>query len=163
MRAVAQWANSQPTPPPGSASSRLSVNSCPTIRRRPAPSARRMPISFTRAAARASSRFATLAQATSNTRPETHKASMAPRRSAFVPSVIRPSGSETICTFVSALFSGYCSASASAIRFKSASACARVTPGLSRPSALNLAQPRSVSQAPPVPRVADIISGTQNA
>ncbi len=47
----------------------LSVRNCRTSRDRRAPSARRSPISFCRAVARASRRFATLAQAMSRTSP----------------------------------------------------------------------------------------------
>src|ERR1035441_5102740 len=56
-----------PSNPPAMESIRLSVRNCRTMRARPAPSARRTPISFCRAVARASSRFATLAQAMTST------------------------------------------------------------------------------------------------
>ena len=64
-----QNASSRPTAPPASAMSTLSVSSCWTIRPRLAPSAVRSAISLRRDAARASSRFATLAHAISSTRP----------------------------------------------------------------------------------------------
>ena len=62
-----QKAKSTPTAPPSAASSTLSVNSCRIRRQRPAPTASRTLISALRKAARASSRFATLAQAISST------------------------------------------------------------------------------------------------
>ncbi len=64
-----QYASSRPSTPPASASSRLSVSSWRTSRSRLAPSAVRTAISFERAAARASNRLATLAQAMSSTNP----------------------------------------------------------------------------------------------
>ena len=57
--------------PPIEASTRLSVRNCRTSRPRLAPNARRTAISRRRPEARASSRLATLAQATSNTMPAT--------------------------------------------------------------------------------------------
>ena len=64
-----QPANSTPSPPPMRERTRLSVSSCRTSRQRLAPSAVRMAISFWRAAARASSRLATLAQVMIRTKP----------------------------------------------------------------------------------------------
>ena len=58
-----------PSAPPATASSTLSVSSWRTIRPRLAPSAARTAISFCRASARDSSRFATFAQAMSSTKP----------------------------------------------------------------------------------------------
>ena len=62
-----QKAKSTPTAPPNAASNTLSVSSCRTSRHRPAPTASRTLISAPRKAARASSRFATLAHAISST------------------------------------------------------------------------------------------------
>ena len=61
-----QLANNKPMAAPALASSTLSVNNCRIKRTRPAPTARRIAISFHRAAALASSRFAMLAQAISS-------------------------------------------------------------------------------------------------
>ena len=61
--------SSAPSPPPTTASSRLSVSNCRTMRIRSAPSARRTAISRTRPDARDSSRFAILTQAMSSTKP----------------------------------------------------------------------------------------------
>lgn len=63
-------ASSNPATPPITESSKLSVIHCRKIIHRPAPSARRTLISRCRAPTRASSRFARLAQASSNTNPE---------------------------------------------------------------------------------------------
>jgi hypothetical protein len=68
-------ANSTPSAPPSPASSRLSVSNWRTRRDRPAPIARRTDSSRCRAAARASSRLATLAHAISSTSPTTAESS----------------------------------------------------------------------------------------
>ena len=60
-----------PTNPPTAASTRLSVRICETIRRRLAPSAERTANSRVRDIVRARSRFATLAQHISSTKPTT--------------------------------------------------------------------------------------------
>src|SRR5215510_16560181 len=60
-------AKSNPAPPPKMASKILSVNNCRITRLRLAPRQRRTPISFWRAAARASCRLAMLEQAMSST------------------------------------------------------------------------------------------------
>ena len=60
-----------PAMPPPIASRTLSVSACATICRGVAPRARRTAVCPRRATARASSRFATLAQAISSTRPQT--------------------------------------------------------------------------------------------
>ena len=62
-----QRRHASPAMPPAAASTRLSVSIWRTSRPRPAPSAVRTPTSRSRAALRASSRFATLTQATSST------------------------------------------------------------------------------------------------
>ena len=64
-----QTARKTPAAPPSSESSTLSVRSWRTIRPRPAPRLKRMASSFWRAVARAISRLATFAQATSSTSP----------------------------------------------------------------------------------------------
>ena len=66
-----QTANSRPATAPKTASSRLSDTICRITRRRAAPMAMRMEISRCRTAARASSRFAMLAQAINSTSPTT--------------------------------------------------------------------------------------------
>jgi len=70
-RLLPQTANSKPPAAPNTESSRLSDISWRMTRRRAAPIAMRMEISRWRAAARASSRLAILAQAISSTRPTT--------------------------------------------------------------------------------------------
>ena len=70
--------STMPVTPPSSASTRLSVSSCRTMRPRPAPSAVRTAISRLRTVARASSSEATLTQAMSRTNataPEQHEQS----------------------------------------------------------------------------------------
>ena len=66
-RGVPQRASSNPTKPPVNDNKTLSVSSCLMMRQRPAPSARRIAISFCRAEARINSRLATLAQAINRT------------------------------------------------------------------------------------------------
>jgi hypothetical protein len=61
------WASPRPSPAPAIASRNASLMSCETTRQREAPSADRIATSLVRSAARARSRFATLAQATSST------------------------------------------------------------------------------------------------
>ena len=65
---AAHRASTRPAPAPTRVSSRLSVTSCRTSRPRPAPNARRTPISCPRAVDRASSRLARLKQAASRAR-----------------------------------------------------------------------------------------------
>ena len=69
--AVPHRANNTPSAAPQMDSSKLSLRSWRTSRERPAPRAMRTANSRCRAAPRARSRFATLAQAISNTRPTT--------------------------------------------------------------------------------------------
>ena len=67
---VVQTETSKPSRPPANAITMLSSKSCRSSARRPAPSARRIAISRRRDAARAISRFATLAEeAISSTKP----------------------------------------------------------------------------------------------
>ena len=65
-----------PSAPPISESTTLSVSSCRTMRRRPAPSADRTASSRMRTVARASSRLATLAQQMRSTKPTTPRNSI---------------------------------------------------------------------------------------
>ena len=69
---VSATARPTPTTPPTNDSTRLSTSSCRTSRPRDAPSDSRTAISFCRMKPRAISRFATLAQAMSSTRPTMH-------------------------------------------------------------------------------------------
>src|SRR6266478_5199260 len=70
MRArSAQKATARPVIPPSAERERLSINSCPMMRGRVAPMARRTAISFTRPEPRTSMRLARLAQAMSKTTP----------------------------------------------------------------------------------------------
>ena len=64
---AAAYASAKPPTAPSAARITLSVSSCEMRRPRPAPTARRMPISRCRSTARASIRLATLAHAISNT------------------------------------------------------------------------------------------------
>ncbi len=80
ITAIAHLARSRPAAPPKSASTTLSVRSCRSIRRRPAPSATRIAISRRLVDARASSRLAMLAQAISNTKPALTSSTINPRR-----------------------------------------------------------------------------------
>ena len=91
---VIHSASATPAAPPASARTRLSVRSCRTMRPLPAPSAERITISPSRAAARTSSRFATLAAAISRTRPT------APSRSS---SFLRRSPTIVSCNGVSVM------------------------------------------------------------
>ena len=85
------------TAPRRGSSTRLSVNSCRTSRPCPAPSALRTAISRTRAAPRASSRFETLPQAMSRTKPtapsRTSRSSRAPPTIPSISGVARSSRS----------------------------------------------------------------------
>ncbi len=87
---TAHAAPASPSAPPIAASTRLSINSCRTSRPRLAPNASRTEISRPRVVARASSRFATFAQAMSSTSPTTPNNAAVPpatdvRSSAFTP------------------------------------------------------------------------------
>ena len=70
-------ASPTPTTPPTSDNARLSVSSCDTMRRRPAPKAARTANSLARRAPRTSSSMATLPQPMSRTRPTTPPATRA--------------------------------------------------------------------------------------
>src|SRR5205085_2667059 len=124
---LARAARSRPSPPPASASSRLSVNSCRMMRTRPAPSAVRIAISFERDAARASRRFATFAHAIKSTKPT------APSRTR---SDVRKSPTKSSCRETRrarrrASECGYWAARRPAVAVTSAAACSKETPGLS--------------------------------
>ncbi len=71
ISASVQCATKMPAIPPNAASSSDSVSNCPISRARPAPIDSRTAISLARAAERASSRLAMLAQAISSTSPVT--------------------------------------------------------------------------------------------
>ena len=79
-RASARTRAPRPTTPPANDSTRLSTSSCRTSRPRDAPSDSRTAISFCRMKPRAISRFATLAQAMSSTRPTMHISTTSARR-----------------------------------------------------------------------------------
>jgi hypothetical protein len=66
---MVQYDTARPAMAPIAARTKLSTRSWRTMRRRPAPSPSRIEISRSRAAARATSRFDTLAQAMTRTRP----------------------------------------------------------------------------------------------
>ena len=67
-KSVPHFASNNPTAPPARDNSMLSVSSWRMMRQRPAPSAVRVAISLCLPAARASNRFATLAQAINRTK-----------------------------------------------------------------------------------------------
>ena len=119
-----------PPVPASSASTTLSVSICRIRRRRPAPTAARTTSSRPRAAARASSRLATLAQAISNTNATAASSTN---------NVCRVSPTTTSCSGtaampLSALLSGYCCARRDAMADISDCACAGDTPGASLPT-----------------------------
>jgi hypothetical protein len=127
---TASEASTSPAAPPITESTTLSVSSWRTSRPLPAPNATRTATSRSRAAARASSRLATFAQAMSSTSPtaplKTRSAGRtSPTRSSFIATT-----SDCSVAFVS----GYCSASRFSTPASSAPACCTVTPGLSRPN-----------------------------
>ncbi len=117
-------------------------------RPRPAPSDRRTAISFCRAAARASSRFATLAHAISSTRP-TIVISTPPALTMLSrkPGLIVACASGTSVTLRPWFSFGYSCSSWRAIVFRFASACCTETPGFSRPVMLNTSPRRLFGSA----------------
>ncbi len=124
-----------PIAPPISESTTLSVSSCRTMRRRPAPSADRTASSRVRTVARASSRLATFAQQMRSTKPTTPRNSIdVSRRSLPIIESCSPSS----VTPRPLLVSGNSDASASATVPRSASAALIVTPGFSRPTACSM-------------------------
>ena len=124
--------NAAPATPPASESSTLSVSSCRMMRPRPAPMAARIAISRRRPTARASSRFATLAQAISSTKLT------APTRTRREERTLLTRASRIGSTLKAWFFPnafGYFRRKSSAESFSLALAWARVTPGFKRPAA----------------------------
>ena len=123
--------NAAPATPPASERIMLSVNNCRMIRPRPAPIAARIAISRRRPTARASNRFATLAQAISSTKLT------APRSTSREDRTLLTSASRMGSTPKALFFPntfGYFRRKSSADSFSRALACARVTPGFRRPA-----------------------------
>ncbi len=127
-RSVSQRASSSPSPPPRRESRTLSVMSWRMMRRRVAPSATRSANSRRRATERAKSRLATLAEATSRTKPTAPSSMKSAGR--MLPKT-SSSRDETLAPR-SAFVSGCCSARRAAMASISACACASVTPGFRR-------------------------------
>jgi hypothetical protein len=120
-----------PTMPPPAASTRLSVDSWRSSRPRLAPSAPRTAISRSRTVARARSRCATFAHAMTSTNPTAANSARSAGRACFTTSSW--SGTTRIC-MPAASWTACSARSCRAISVKSACACAKVTPGLSRPN-----------------------------
>ena len=123
----------KPSAPPHSASSRLSVSSCRTMRARDAPSARRTDTSWTRAAARASERLATLAHASRNSAPTPANSNCVRRVNSRRSPGSRPAPAATCQPFLS--FSGY-ACSRWSMAPTSPRACSSVTPGFRRATSM---------------------------
>ena len=100
------------------------------MRRRPAPSAARSAISFRRATARASIRFATFAHAMTST-SDTKTPSMPSTSQLLAPVMATSAG--TTRAFQPVLVTGWSCCSCLAMVSTSAEACATVAPGFSRP------------------------------
>src|SRR5258708_4840846 len=132
--------NASPTPaiPPASDSTSPSINNCRTNLNPDAPSATRTEISLCRAAVRAKSRFATLAQASNRIRPTAASNNSSVGRSR--PAITASSGCAPNSNprFVS----GNCWAKLSPIRCNSPRACSTLTPGFNRPIAFRKRRPR---------------------
>ncbi len=131
-------ANSNPSAPPTTPRMTLSVSNCRTSRERPAPRAVRTAISLSRAAARASNRFATFTHAISSTKPT------APSRSQ---NALRISPTIASCRATAvmptpSLLSGYCVASWRPMVSISTCACLADTPVFIRPTAVRYQAPR---------------------
>ena len=125
-------ARSDPAAPPTSAMIRLSVSSCWIRRARPAPIDRRTAISLVRPAARASSRFATLAHAINRTNPNAASTIAATLKMSF-----RASGSDSdraVATLRAVVRPGCSRSICWAITTSSARTCARATPSFRRPT-----------------------------
>ena len=130
-RSIPHIASNAPSNPPIKPSGRHSMITCRTMRARLAPRLARIANSFSRADARASSRLATLTQATSNTNATApSNTSNALRESPVICSCIGTTRAP------SPLLPGSCSSIRRAMALTSACACSRVTPGLSRPTRL---------------------------
>ena len=117
------------------ASTRLSLRTCRTIRRRPAPRAERMANSRERAAARASKRLATFAQHMSRTRPTTPRSRTAVSLSSPPMTRSRKGSAVATCPL---FVPGVSRASESATAEISTRAASRATPGFSRPMTLQI-------------------------
>ncbi len=141
-RRLPQAPNSTPSAPPIPASSRLSVSSWRTRRRWPAPIPSRTAISRRRPSARASSRFATLAQAISSTRLAAPVSISSGRVSSWRQFAIplAPGDTFSVCAAMirAASGSGWVASCACLVRSKitpsRAFACRMLTSGRSRPS-----------------------------
>ncbi len=172
---IAQEATTSPASPPSVPSSRLSTNNCRAIRPRDPPSDSRTAISFCRAAARASIRFATLAQAINSTNATTPISTSsgvdALRRNWLRPCEpgtasircsrnacrVRASAPLSISSFTSR--SRFCLKSTP----RSAFACARAVPGFSRPNNCSHRYRRESSPSLPGVIRAFIVTGTKIA
>ena len=135
-----QKASRVPPAPATSASSRLSVINCLTIRPRPAPSAVRTAISRVRVVALPRSSVAVLAHAISSTTPTTPHRRYSVRRTSPTSSSCR----RTAVTPRPLLLSGYCCSRRAAIVVSSACACSSETCGLRRATAKKLCPVRLV-------------------
>ena len=126
------YARASPAIPATRPSIKLSVSSWATIRPWVAPSAARIAISRRRAAARASCRFAELAQAIGGTTPGPTPSNASTARRNWDPMII--SVTDSALTDQVPLVAGYSCASRAAICSIWPSAAWRVTPGASRAS-----------------------------
>ena len=125
-------ANKIPTVPPSKETRTDSVSSCPSIRPRVDPTARRMANSRLRSAARAEKMLPRLAHAASKT---SSASSIMPSRKARTgPPRHLPSVQAYQTRISSSSGAGYCLASWLAIVFRFSVACCGVTPGFNRPS-----------------------------
>ena len=143
---ISSTASSRPMALPATAMSELSVNSCRTSRARVPPIAARIASSRCRATLRDRSRLATLAHAISRT----SAAAAATIDSAGRAVTVMSSPSGRACTAGAPPVPKknsveLCRGAARAAAVPSASACATVTPGLSRPSAVNTIGPASAA------------------
>ena len=132
-------AKSKPSKPPSSPNKVLSVSSCRSMRRRFAPSAVRIAISFCRLVALARSRLATFAQAISKTRLTAAIKTISAGRM----SPVTCSCNGITCDSMPPLTSGYSLSSRLAIAFISTCACSAATPGFKRPIIFKLRMSRT--------------------
>ena len=119
-----------PSVPPINASTTLSVSSSACRLPRPAPSAARNAISGSRAMARPSVRFATVAHASARTSPTPPRMSTSTRST--LPTMVSRNGTSFVLQPASS--TGYARASDAAMLTISCSACARLTPTRNRPT-----------------------------
>ena len=124
-------ASPKPSAPLRLARRTLSTRSCRTIRQRVAPSDTRTPTSRARAAERASSRFATFAQAMSSTNAT---APMSDRNTSRIGPPFTRSLNVITVRLMSLFVSGKSCSRRAAIAFSSLCARSRVTPSVSRPN-----------------------------